>query len=470
MKILLVQPPKAQRSLLGDEYFMFEPLALEYLAAAVRSDHDVRMLDMRIDPDLESTVEQFQPDIVGVTAYTVHVNPALDICRRVKSASPAIRTVIGGHHATVRPQDFCRPQVDLVVAGEGVSPFRELVRRYEKQRPPDDVPGVFQVRLAELIGSPAAALADLGCIPMPERSISTPYRHRYFSEWMKPLATIRTSKGCPFRCTFCSLWRLTEGRYLKREPESIVAELRTIDEPNVFFADDESMINVAGLDRLADLIAQERVHKRYFCYGRSDTIVKHPELLEKWRDIGLSRVFVGVEAFRDQDLVSINKKSSVATNEQALRILDRLGIEAYANFMVRPEFDREDFRAFRSYCRGLPLSFAGFSVLTPLPGTQLFEEKEAELITRDWDYFDFVHTVLPTRLPLVDFYREYADLLEHATTPMRSLGFLRKFPLREIPGVLKRGYHLLGKIREAHRDHEAPPAACEAARAQCQGT
>jgi radical SAM superfamily enzyme YgiQ (UPF0313 family) len=458
MKILLVQPPKAQRSLLGDDYFMFEPLALEYVAAGVNADHEVRLLDMRLEPDLQACLDDFGPEIVGITAYTVNVNPALEVCRLVKASSPSTLTVIGGHHATVRPLDFCQPHVDIVVAGEGVLTFRELVRRHEKKRSMDDVPGLLQVQGATLVGTPASAASDLSQVPFPDRSISTRYRHRYFSEWMKPLATIRTSKGCPFRCNFCALWRLTDGRYLKRDPESIVAELRTIQEPNVFFADDESMINVKGLDRLADLIAQEGIRKRYFCYGRSDTILKHPELLAKWREIGLDRVFVGVEAFRDQDLVSLNKKTTIATNEQALRILNDLGIEAYANFMVRPDFDRIDFRAFRDYCRSLPLSFAGFSVLTPLPGTQLFEEREAEFITRDWDHFDFIHTVLPTRLPLSEFYREYADLLQHAITPLRSLRFLGKFPLLELPALLNKTHRLLGRIRDAHLDHAHPAA------------
>jgi radical SAM superfamily enzyme YgiQ (UPF0313 family) len=458
VNILLIQPPKAARSLLGDEYYMFEPLSLEYLAAGVDPAHQVRLLDMRIEPDLDAALESFRPDVVGVTAYTVHVNATRDICRRVKAWRPDALTVVGGHHATVRPEDFAREGVDLVVAGEGVSAFREIIDRRGDGGCFDGIPGVFQVRGEGLAGEPAPVVTDLDGLPLPDRNLSARYRDRYFCEWMKPLATIRTSKGCPFRCSFCALWRLTDGRYLKRSPESVVAELRTISEPNVFFADDESMINVQGLDRLADLIAQEGIHKNYFLYGRSDTIVRHPELIRKWRSIGLARVFIGLEFFRDSDLAGVNKRTSIAENEQAVRILEDLGIEAHVNFMVLPSFSREDFREFRRYCRSLPLSFAGFSVLTPLPGTQLFEERNAELITRDWDCFDFLHTVLPTRLPLEAFYAEYADLIRHAVSPRRSFAFLRKCPLREIPGVIRNGGRLLGRIRGAHRDHAGESA------------
>ncbi len=458
MHILLVQPVKAARSLIGDEWSMFEPLSLEYVAAGVRDRHEVRLLDMRIEPDLGAALEEAQPDIVGVTAYTVHVNPALDICRRVKAWRPDALTVVGGHHATVRPVDFCDPAVDLVVTGSGVAAFREVTERRAGGRPLDGIPGVLRVRDGKPEGTPAPAETDLEALPLPDRDLSARYRHRYSCEWLKPLATIRTSKGCPFRCTFCALWRLTEGRYLKREPERVLEELRTVAEPNVFFADDESMVNMKGLDRLADLIAAAGIHKRYFFYGRSDTIVKHPELLEKWRSIGLARVFIGLEAFRDSDLQAVNKRTSLAENERAVTILHDLGIESYVNFIVQPTFTRDDFRAFRRYCRSLPLSFAGFSVLTPLPGTQLFDEREHELLTREWDYFDFVHSVLPTRLPLEEFYAEYADLLEHALSPSQRLSFMRKYPLPEIPGTVLGVYRMLRRIRAAYRDYTPPVA------------
>ncbi len=111
---------------------------------------------------------------------------------------------------------------------------------------------------------------------------------------MKPLASIRTSKGCPYRCNFCALWKLTGGRHLKRQPEKIVEELAGIDEPFVFFADDESLVDAARMKALARLIEQAGIDKKYFLYGRSDTIAKNGDLLKMWKDIGLSRVFVGL--------------------------------------------------------------------------------------------------------------------------------------------------------------------------------
>ena len=106
MKILLIQPAKPEKALGGEDFSIFEPLALEYLAAGVAADHDVRIPDMRLDPDLDLHLRDFRPDVAGITSYTVHVNTVNRLFKQVKAFSPEIHTVVGGHHATVRPQDF----------------------------------------------------------------------------------------------------------------------------------------------------------------------------------------------------------------------------------------------------------------------------------------------------------------------------------------------------------------------------
>ncbi len=156
---------------------------------------------------------------------------------------------------------------------------------------------------------------------------------------MKPLASIRTSKGCPHRCNFCALWKLTAGRYLKRNRKKLVEELAGIDEKFVFFADDESLVDASRMKTLARLIREAGIRKSYFLYGRSNTVA-NPEVLEMWKEIGLERVFVGLEFFRDEDLQYIRKGSTAGDNENAVKVLQDLDIDIYASFIVRPEFKR----------------------------------------------------------------------------------------------------------------------------------
>ncbi len=191
----------------------------------------------------------------------------------------------------------------------------------------------------------------------------------------------------------------------------IVEELATIEEENVFFADDESLLDSGRMIALAEMIRESGLEKRYFLYGRSDTIARSPHLLEAWKRVGLDRVFVGLEFFRDEDLEYVGKKSTMTDNENAIKILHDLDIDIYASFMLRPEFEKHHFKELRRYCRSKRLDYPTFAVLTPLPGTDLYEQVKNELITHNYDYFDFIHTLLPTRLSLKEFYTHYAWLI-----------------------------------------------------------
>jgi radical SAM superfamily enzyme YgiQ (UPF0313 family) len=453
MRILLIEPAKAPRTIGGEDVFLYEPLALEYVAAGVRDDHDVTILDQRLEKDLHAVFERASPDIVGITSYTVHVNVVRALFALIKAWDPRVLTVVGGHHATVAPEDFLSPDIDLIVMGEGVFTFQEVVTRFERGDGFAGVPGVAYARNGGLVKTPPAPVTDLDVFPHPDRSFTARYRSHYFSEWMKPLASIRTSKGCPYRCKFCALWKLAGGRYMTRQPEQVVEELAGLDEEYVFFADDESLVDASRMKALATMIRDAGIQKRYFLYGRSDTIARNPDLLALWRDAGLERVFVGLEFFRDEDLADIRKGSTLRDNEQAVKVLQDLGIDIYASLIVRPEWRRADFAACRAYCHALDLDFATFAMLTPLPGTDFYAEVRDRMITHNYDYFDFIHTLLPTALPLKDFYEEYYQLYQQAIPLTRRLGMLRKMRWRDVPAMVSSSYRVFGQLRKAYQDY-----------------
>ena len=453
MKILLVQPAKPEKALGGEDFSIFEPLALEYLAAAVAGDHDVRILDMRLDHDLDSHLRDFQPDVVGITSYTVHVNTVRKLFGQIKAFNPGVFTIVGGHHATIMPHDFYTPCIDIIVVGEGVFPFRDVIVVLEKKMELREIPGVVRAENGTMVIHGGDQNSDLDALPFPRRDPTAGFRKSYFSEWMRPLASIRTSKGCLFRRKFCALWKLTEGRYLTRKPVRIVEELGTIEEKCVFFADDESLLDTKRMEVLADLIQRAGVRKRYFLYGRTDTVAKHPELIEKWKKIGLERVFVGLEFMRDADLKLIRKGSSVQNNTMAVKVLKSLDIDIFPTFIVRPEFERGDFSDLRKYCLDLDLNFIGFSVLTPLPGTDLYNDVKDRLITSNYDYFDFFHTLLPTRLPLKDFYRELTMLYKRSRSLKNRINLMRKYPLRELPSLIRAYGDLMKRLDTLEQDY-----------------
>jgi radical SAM superfamily enzyme YgiQ (UPF0313 family) len=454
MRILLIEPAKAHVTLAGEDIFIFESLALEYIAAGISEDHEVRILDMRLDKRLQETLNDFHPDIVGITSYTVHVNTVRKLFEEVKGWNRDVLTVVGGHHATVVPEDLLSPSIDLIVMGEGVFTFREIVARLEKGEGFRGIPGTAYADNDVLVKTDGHTVIDLDSLPFPDRKITAEYRKEYYSEWMKPLASIRTSKGCPFRCNFCALWKLTDGKYLRRKPEKIVEELAEIEEDFVFFADDESLVDVPRMKRLAQLIGESGIKKRYFVYGRSDTVAQNADLLEMWRSVGLERVFVGLEFFRDEDLLYVKKGSTADDNRQAVKVLHDLDIGVYASFIIRPDFGGEDFATFRRYCHALNVDFASFAMLTPLPGTDFYAEVKDQLLTNDYDYFDFLHTVLPTSLPLKEFYKEYHNLVMNSIPTGKRFSLLRKFPLKDLPALFVKSFRLYGRLKNAYKDYE----------------
>jgi radical SAM superfamily enzyme YgiQ (UPF0313 family) len=454
VKILLIEPAKAPRTIGGEDIFLYEPLALEYLAAGVRGNHDVEILDMRLEKDLEAVFKNTDPDVVGITSYTVHVNTVRKLFERIKGWNPQVLTVVGGHHATVAPEGFMSPFIDLIVMGEGVFSFKEIANRHERGIGFDGIPGVAFSQNDSLIKNKQTKVNDLDIFPFPDRNLTAHYRPHYYSEWMKPLASIRTSKGCPYRCKFCALWKLAGGQYLKRKPEKVVEELANLDEDFVFFADDESLVDVPRMRTMARLIQEAGIQKRFFLYGRSDTIARNHDLLELWREVGLERVFVGLEFFREEDLLDIRKGSTLSDNQQAVNVLQSLGIDIYASLIVRPEFTRDDFYALSQYCRNLDLDFATFAMLTPLPGTDFYQEVKDQMITNNYDFFDFIHTLLPTSLPLKDFYAVYFRLYQEAIPLSKRLAMLRKMALKDIPAMVVNSTRTFNQLRNAYKDYE----------------
>jgi radical SAM superfamily enzyme YgiQ (UPF0313 family) len=444
LEILLIQPSSHNK--LVDQIFLHEPLALEYIGAGLKIDgHSVTLVDARLEPDVNGIFQDLSPEVVGLTGFTSHLSIVLDMARRLKKMNPDVLIVIGGHHATVRPGDFNIPEIDVVVIGEGVGVMREIVKRWSEGTPFKGISGTAIPASGGMITSEPADYKPLDDLPLPDRGLTNKYREHYFNEWLRPLASIRTSMGCTSRCDFCSLWSITGGHYMRRSAASVVDELSVIEEPNVFFCDDESMCDVQRMDELADFIKDAGILKKYFLYARADTIARHPGLFEKWRNIGLAQVFVGMETFSDERLESMNKEMKVSHQLEATRILDRLGVLLYANFMVDPDFTALDFDNLKKHIRRLGLRYASFSILTPLPGSELYEQKESQLVSRDPELVDMVHTILPTTLPVREFYRRYYNLYTRAlpATVAFSEG-MRRFGLRGMLGQMR----LLGQFRK----------------------
>ena len=420
MKVLLVQPEDPS-SLVGfTRLARAEPLALEILAATI-PDHEVTILDLRVDPSLTETLESFAPDLVGVTGYTTNVPRMLSICREVKELDRTIFTVVGGHHASLCSEDFDCEDVDVIVVGEGEATFPELIEAVAEGSDYDRVAGIIYRQDGRQVRTPTRDPTVLDDSPLPARHLVEDYREQYhFQFWTSPYP-VETARGCPYRCKFCSVWAFHRGKCRVKSPGRVLEELEGRLGDVVAFVDDNFLQSLSRAERIYELIKATRINTRFWMQARSDSIVRRPDLIEKWAKIGLSTVLVGFEKFREEELTDLNKRSTVHTNEEAARIMNQNGVDIWGAFIVDPQWTKPDFDALIDYVRRLKISFPQFTVLTPLPGTEFFREKINELTTRNYELFDFLHSVLPTRLPTREFYENMAQLYASTTMSLSEL-------------------------------------------------
>jgi len=420
MRILLIKPPANPKIVAPSGG---EPLELEYLAAGVK-EHEVEILDMRFDRRLTRKLERMKPHFVGLTGYTCDANSAKDVMREVKKFDRRIVTGVGGHHATFLPSDFALPFVDVVFLGMADLTFPEFIQTLDRGGEAASVNNLALRRDGGLLFTePAPFAVDLNRLPMPNRDLTRQHRHGYRDQSGARTAMVLTSRGCPFRCDFCACWKLLGGKYLVRSPESVVEELATLpgDIDHVFFADDNTLHNPRQAWRLAQKIRESGLNLKFSMFARADTIVKNPDLIRYLRECGLTTLTVGIESVRDEDLAAMNKGTTAAVNARAIEILHEQRIAIGAHFIVNPEFTRGDFERLFKYVDEHDLFRPVYTVLTPYPGTDLYLENQDKILIRDFDYYDVMHAIFPTRLSRPEFYIELERLY------LRSYSFRRHF-------------------------------------------
>ena len=423
MRVSLLKPPIG--GILGLEMITFvEPLGLECVAGSLEErGHACQIVDLRVD-GLERGLAKLRasdPALVGIQCnFTTERLRAVRLARRVRRELPAAVIVIGGHDASRDPRWFSDPAIDAVAVGDGEEILARLADVLDAGGGParmETVPGLMLRRPSgpHFTGLPPAR-ADLDGLPLPARHLIAEYADEYYISFRRPLALLETARGCPFKCNFCSVWKFHESTFREKSPARVVEELRQIRAPNVFITDDIFWLNARRGYELAAALKASGIRKHYTIQTRTDIVCKFPQLIEAWKDCGRMTVFLGLESLDDAGLGSINKSNSAANNDQAIEILQDLGVGYTPNFIVDPRWERHDFDQLKRWMDRTGAYNSGFSVLTPLPGTDLWDEVRDEITTDDWELFDIAHAVLPTRLPLDEFYREVAGLWAHTVT------------------------------------------------------
>lgn len=469
MKILLVKPKPLLKTILKLRPLIFlEPLELGYVAGAVAPGHDVRVLDLRLARwprrAFLRTLRDFQPDIVGLSGYTHESGLVVDLARLVRRSLPGTRIIVGGHHATVLPQEYNADYFDAIVRGEGCTPFAAIVEAAARGTSFQGIENVMVPGpgFSEAEAERMPRYPDLGTLPVPRRDLWNPrhYRCIWPCEQHPPWTTIfprvalvRTSFGCLMNCSFCMVPSLSGRRHLTRDPEQVADEIAALRQDHVYFCDDETFLNENHARRLAEVLRERGIHKRYFAWARSTTVNRRPELFRLWREVGLDAVFLGFEAITDADLDRISKHATVADNERAHAALRAMGIAVQAGFMVNAGFSRSDFGNLKEYMRALPPAQVTCTVYTPSPGSPAWLQERSNYICQPFALHDCMHPLTRTALPLREFFAEFAEL--SAIGSMRNpLAVNRaRFPIRDMFRIMAAARGYSRALRRAWRDY-----------------
>ncbi len=413
MQTSLIKVPTQALGL--DMISFLEPLGLECVAGALEAaGHGCSILDLRID-GVDAGLERLRregPGLIGVQcSFTTERLAAVALLGRLRERHPAAVLVVGGHDASREPEFLAGSAADAIVVGDGEAVVPGLADAIDRGRPLDGVPGLCLVTDDGVRSTgPAATEGDADRWPMPARHLMRRYADRYYVNFERPFALLETARGCPFTCTFCSVWKFHGGCVRAKSPARVVAELDGIPGRNVFITDDIFWLEPKRGRALGEAVLAAGRERFFKVQTRADIICRHPQLVELWRRCGPLGIFLGLEAVDDRGLAAVNKRTDAATNQRAVDILRDLDVGYTPNFLVDPDWGPEEFRTLREWIERNGLYNSGFTVLTPLPGTDLWDTARERVTTTNWDLYDLIHAVVPTRLPLAEFYREYAGL------------------------------------------------------------
>ena len=388
-------------------FLRLEPPGLEIVAqSARRAGHEVRLIDLQVE-DYRAyfrQVQNWRPDVVAFSCnYLANVPEIVDLAKATKARLPKTFICIGGHSASFTASSLINHgagAIDCVLKGEGEAVMPLLLDAIEAGGEICSIPGT----VTGVGEGPAPHFVHSLDELMPARDLLR-HRRKYFLGTLDPCASIEFSRGCPWDCSFCSAWTFYGRSYRLVSPERIIEDLRSIREPGIFIVDDVAFVHERHGLEIGEAIARAGIRKRYYLETRGDVLLRNKEAFRLWKRLGLKTMFLGLEAIDEEGLRKYRKRVSLGRNFEAVEFARSLGVNVAINLIADPDWDHERFRVVREWCLEMP-DVINISVNTPYPGTESWVTDGRRLATRDYRLYDIQHAVLPTRLPLEEFYRE----------------------------------------------------------------
>ncbi len=417
VRVLFVEPPKDYWFVMGE--YLPPPYGILQLASFLESknkDVEIEVLDCNAKlldwKGLEKRIESFGPHIVASSALaTCNTYVAVRTLETAKKVKPDVLTVAGGQHFTVMARESLEtyPEIDVIVRGEGEQTFVELVQAFAGNKSFARINGISFRHNEKILHNPSRPLIkNLDELPFPGyHFVEDLVQEYHFTAMAGPktrYALVEGSRGCPHRCTFCTQWRHWEGKWRRKSPKRIADEFEFCYENYgsrfLWLTDDNFGFGKRASDLCDELIRRGfSDDMMWFMQVRCDDVVKHRDLLPKMRKSGLRWGLLGVESHNPSTLEAFKKKSSPEDAKEAVKLLHENDIFAQAMFIIGERKDSaESIASLREFANDLDPDLAIFAILTPFPGTEIFEEAKRNGWIEDfnWAHYDMVHAIMPT--------------------------------------------------------------------------
>ncbi|MEC7640652.1 MAG: radical SAM protein [Nitrospinota bacterium] len=382
------------------------PLGLLAVASVLkRAGHEVRILDLRIsiqpDEDLKNALEEFNPEYVGIGLMTIEAEHAFATAAQVKSLKKDVTVIFGGPHCSHDPQYILHdPNVDLLVVGEAEITIIELFDALKNNTDLSMVKGIAYRKDSKYCLTPErSVIKDLDWVNQEYGLINVedyfePECSTDFLPATKRFMSIVTSRGCPFKCTYCHDLFGKSIQY--RSPEVVLDEMEHLIQKygvqEFQILDDVFNVNMKRCKQILSMMAERKLNvKVCFPNGvRADFFDN--EMIQIMRAAGVYRLALGIESGSERILEMIDKKLDIGIIDNVVRDLAKSDISVHGFFMLGfPGETREEMDETIRFACNLDLATANFSLVTPNPGTKLRETlaEEKQLQNKEFSQYTF---------------------------------------------------------------------------------
>jgi radical SAM superfamily enzyme YgiQ (UPF0313 family) len=400
MNVLLINPPR-ENEIIGNNPVIIEkergfnpPLGLLSLAAYLEkySQHNVSVIDAQVDKirydDLSARISAAKPDVIGLTTMTLTLIDVIKTIVIAKKTTPHVKIVLGGPHVHLFPNETIKlPHVDYLVLGEGEKTFKDLLDYIDDALQLRKIPGLVLEDDGKIINTGIRPpINNLDELPFPARHLVPYKKYNSLLTKGKVVTTIFTSRGCPFKCSFCDRPHLGKA-FRARSAENVVDELEECTRMGIhefLFYDDTFTVNKKRVIDICDEIIKRKLDIGWDIRTRVDTIDE--AIIKHLKKAGCQGIHYGIEAGTTKVLKILNKGITIDQAKRVFNLTRKYSIPILAYFMIgNPTETINDIYETFEVMKELDPDYVHLTILTPFPGTKLYVDGlESGVIKKDY--------------------------------------------------------------------------------------